>query len=458
MNRNLEFFFFYNENKKLRNDIFEIKDPLEIDGKIETIGSGSAYGFVSVIKLKDLNLNLVFKCTKDVFDPDANIFPDNNFYEFFVGTRMNTFKQFVPNFVHTFNHAFLSETLKRNIRIQNFDNNVAFVEGLQFQNLTFSEHVKMGCLLNHRSGFFMEMVPQAIEFYKIFYGLRKRFMDPEETLPENLNYTVFVLLFQVYAALFILRNHFTHYDLNTNNVMFITLEEPVDIQYNIGSGLGLEIGPRIIKIRTRIISVFIDYASAFVEPITDSDSKMGSKDFMDMACSIKECNEEEIGKRNCNLRKVGLRVMESESESESKSKSESKIHYKNPILKNESHDLRFLVDFLKYFEKDETFQSLLIFKKIKSIFNNINNPEWYVSKNVIGVPEQARVKGKIKTVQDFFEFLVLEIEPETSYSRDFFTSEPFIQLDIYDDLKTRFKTTMLRDSISVTDFFASYFL
>jgi hypothetical protein len=51
--------------------------------------------------------------------------------------------------------------------------------------------------------------------------------------PVDMEYNLFSSLFQIYAALYSLRNIMTHQDLHLKNVMIVTLPQKVNIVYTI---------------------------------------------------------------------------------------------------------------------------------------------------------------------------------------------------------------------------------
>jgi hypothetical protein len=135
-------------------------------------------------------------------------------------------------------------------------------------------------------------------------------------ITNNLLYVLFI----VYQALSSLSKTFTHYDLHCGNVL---LYEPVKgkyIQYNYHQTDG-----SIIKFYLPYIVKIIDYGRSFFD-----NGNLNSKKIYDKICTVNECNP------NCG-QKSGFSWLHPQAYLTISSSQ-----------KNESHDLRLLIDIHKY--------------------------------------------------------------------------------------------------------------
>ena len=109
LSENLMFFLNYNHPLEFKDEFIRkynnfVLDTTNIDSDLKKIGQVSANGFNSLIKVKNnFDKNFFYNVIKISNQSDS----DNNYYEFYAGKCINELKQFMPNFVYTFNHLFI---------------------------------------------------------------------------------------------------------------------------------------------------------------------------------------------------------------------------------------------------------------------------------------------------------------------------------------------------------------
>lgn len=418
-NENLDFFLNYNNstfnkeiNQKYNNFFYNLEESI-IYNEVKNIGAPSANSFNSKIKLKNKydsnNFDVILKLSRQLFT-------DNNYYEFYAGKCINLLKHYVPNFVYTFHHIFLTPELKYKLSesyglIEPRHEPIAFRDILElkkgsiFTNLEADPNniskISNGCIYNDRSAVLIENIPNNMTFEKILE-------DPDFILDKN--YNLFCILFQLYAALTILENNFTHYDLHTDNVLFIKLNAPIKIKYNIYD----------ITIQTQFIPIILDYGRAFVD-CTEFNTSILSSVFSEIACASSWCNLKKNNYPECSVGNYGINVTKDISNNYS-----NNSHFINFRRRNHSHDLRYVnILVSERFEHKEKIWTLDIYEKLAAILNITNNPEWFEQYNIstnsvgynlkYGVPEQNNqfnpmdphnTTNKIKTVVDMFNWLI----------------------------------------------------
>jgi hypothetical protein len=425
LNENLLYFLKYND-VTIRNNFlnkynnFILNKKENIIGEIKKIGAVSANGFNSLIILKnndDLkNFNVILKVSQKKYS-------DNNYYEYYAGNCINLLKQYVPNFVYTFKHSILSKNLKKEMLKKydsklNFENKEMFTSEQLFTNiknisdLTNNTNIESGCENNNRSGVLIDSVYNALSFNDLF--------DDVEFMT-RLDYNMFCILIQIYGALSIVKNNFTHYDLHTGNILFSKLDKPIKIIYN-------DDKHKQYIIYTKFIPVIIDYGRAYVNCKNISEN-IDSDNFINRAC-FSSCNE---SNPDCYLYPIGMPIYKDENKG-GVYDDNSNFAYINPRVNNKSHDLRFIYIIIRY-NKDKI---PLILDIYNNHFNKKNNPDWWDPiLNGDGVPEQTKDSVKIKTVSDFYNLLKNEYYETHFNKEEYKTNDILGTMNIYTDLKTK---------------------
>lgn len=444
---NLLFFLNYN-NIEFRNnflkkyDNFILTNTKNIEGDLRKIGANSANGFNTLIDFKN---NYDTNNFKGILKVSKQLSSDNNYYEFYAGKCINKFKEYIPNFVYTFQHLFLSDILKNDISNNYGSNNSYSNKEFFVGNLTYStinenlndiasdDKVKSGCSFNNRSGVIIDAVHNSLSWNDLFDTKKSDFI-------KNLDYNLFCILFQIYAALSTLSNNYTHYDLHPGNILYLYLTKPIKIIYN-------DKGQEYI-IYTKYIPVIIDYGRSYVN-CKNIPIEINSADFVNTACDLNECNMYPDGSKkilkNCDLSAKGI-IVEKQNNIFTDN---NDFFYINPRVRNRSHDLRFLNSLTKLPEVYLT--PLFVF--INDFFNDSLNPEWelkktrrgLIIKGYYGVKEfedNFNKSKSIKTVNDFFN-LLKDFYKRTNIFGNNYTDkihkvdDIYGTINIYTDLRTK---------------------
>lgn len=424
-NENLDFFLNYNTKKDAfleRYEKFFNKDLIQ--APIIRIGSPSANGFINLIKFKKGDTTF-----KTVLKTSVNLDADNNYYEFVVGNCINIIKEYVPNFLYTFLYATPTTGLKNNLKsnklfydVASFKANTTFKPRIHGNDLQTFANIGVGCEKNDQASILIEYVPDSL--------------NTEELLKDadfigDLDYNLYCLLFQIYAALAGLKNIYTHYDFHTGNVMMIKLPKKMRIEYtNFGTTL-----------YTRFIPIIIDYGRSHINCL-----KLGttifSRVFSEISCENPTCNKS--AQPLCDTLARGLVVQRDKTNYST----QDHFYSINLRLKNESHDLRFIHNFMKQFTP-----LLEIRKDYDKHFNVATNPEWFVMEKdgsidlTYGVKEAVSDYANskiIKTTTDVILWL-----KEYGNSKNFtykVTSDVYGSMTINTDIESKVKWSFVKSS------------
>lgn len=355
-NENLIFFFYYNSIRDITLDKYQKFSNLNLMmSPINPIGQGSANGFINLVKYGNLtdnhNFDAVIKTSRQT---DA----DNNFYEFNVGRCINIIKQYFPNFVYTFLYFNLSQSLKAVLepsgdeKRQPFTNLNYFKRNIQNLRVASAPYlinepeIESGCENNSRASVLIENIPNSINFSELLRN---------QQFNKDYNYNIFCILFQIYAALYSLREIYTHYDLHTENVMFISLKDPIQIIYNLNDEEYI--------LYTSFIPVIIDYGRSYVNCAKLDSTLISSEMFAEKACNTR-CN---VLNSMLNCKNTSLKI----EKYNGRWYDMANFYYINPRVKNESHDLRYIGILMSKI----TLCDLKI--KYSEKFNPTNNPDWH---------------------------------------------------------------------------------
>jgi hypothetical protein len=318
---------------------------------------------------------------------------DNNYYEFVVGNCINKIKEYFPNFLMSFNYLNISEDFKNFLKDQkeytNIDNFIknTNLKSIQHNELQNNTNIENGCVNNDKSSIFIEYIPNSVSFMDL---------SKITNFTSNLNVETYNILFQLYGTLNALRKVYTHYDLHTDNVMFVEVpdKKKIKIEYKLND--------KTYEIYTSFIPVILDYGRSFVDCLK-IDDVIYSKIFSEVACDNPKCNKCNLPK--CNTEDIGLKINRDKEENYSKQDNFYNINLRS---KNESSDLRYLHLFMK------ALNDSLIIKKEYNIYA-IKDKSW-LSRDKIGHVsvkfgvkenlENIRKTGQISNITDCFEWLV----------------------------------------------------
>lgn len=393
-NRNIDFFLNFNEVKEnILTNFSNFKNFDLIQDKIEKVSKGkngitNNIIFSKVIKENKEKINILLKTP-------ISLDSDNNYYEYVNGLCINKFKKYFPNFAYTFgygdiNPIFIDEIEKEpyeNIEPDFFRKNfTSFNDNDKEERIMGLININEGCKLNSQTSILTENIPNSKTLYSYI-------TNPEFIKPENINYNIFCVLFQIYIALSSLSDEFTHYDLHEYNVLISEYEKPIILNYKLRNGTD-------VTLCTKYIPVMIDYGRCYVNCLNYR-SIINSTNFLNTACYTKDCLDDGRTYSNCFL-KNGLYLRRKGEDNYDKYN--EWFHNITPHKKNKSYDLSLLNRFMTYFRSAKT----EIKGYYNSVFNQIKNPEWFKSDGSLrnGVIEQnvEFKENHIKTVYDCFYF------------------------------------------------------
>ena len=383
---NLDFFLNFNTVKDLyltKYENFINKDLIVLP--IKRIGSPSANGFINLINYKNLTDINTFKT---VLKTSVQLSSDNNYYEYVVGNCINIIKEFLPNFIYTFTFSNLNPNLKNSLSNNKiFNDLLSFKNGTDFKNkinhseLQNYDNIGNGCENNNRASVLIEYVPNGVSIDDLI---------KESEFLMDINYNIFCLLFQIYAALVALKDIYTHYDLHLGNIMIVKLPKKVKMVYK---------NLKVI-LYTKYIPVIIDYGRSHINCL-----KLGttifSRVFSEISCENPKCNS--LGDGSCDTRLKGLVIQKNKDNYSN----QDDFYNINLRLKNESFDLRFLHNFMLKFTT-----AVDIKANYNKRFNFIVNNEWLDKSDnkslTYGVKElssEYNLNGIIKTTSDALSWL-----------------------------------------------------
>jgi hypothetical protein len=373
INDNLDFFFNFN-NKK--NEIldqykkFVLSDPeIIIESELKNINKESFNSITSELKIKNKINNHNFDLILKFSDKQAN---SNLYYEYYAGQCINIVKEYVPNFVYTFQYFNLPTDIKNEIKssltttgkysnVNNITKNSEYLHQDKNQNILSIDKIDKGCRNNDKSFLVIEKVPNSFSLDEILEDV---------DFNEDLEYNMFSIIYQLYSALNIVKNNFTHYDLHHFNVIFIKLDNYIQINYKSVSNTSST--PIIRNIFTRFIPVIIDYGSVYVNCIEFPQSNILSSLFTEIACESNICNT--YPKNNypkCSLKEHGIKASRDEYNYFLDNREDQ---YKNIRIKSNTHDLRFL---LILTDKKSKIKDLYIIKELYNILHDAHGNRIY---------------------------------------------------------------------------------
>jgi len=244
------------ENKTV-NNFFDYFKNFKYMKTAQEIKRG-ANGIVIKIDYSRLNYNVSSIIKYPIYKERRRTKPDNLIYEYIVGKFfINKYINKLPCFLETYGFFFNRDLNPSSILLDNLLN-------LQIKNIDQSE---VPAILN-----------KACQ-YPSNYGIITQYINNSKTIDESVFDKIFWLfiihvLFQVYFALNLLNDSFTHYDLHTNNVLLFKPRDDKYIEYH------YYIEGEIISFKSFYLAKIIDYGrSAF----TCGDGRFGYRNARDFS-------------------------------------------------------------------------------------------------------------------------------------------------------------------------------
>lgn len=388
----------YDEYIKAHFDDFS--DLAQVDmPNVKKIGSVSANGFVLELPFvkNGFKAYTVLKCA-------LSESADNLFYEFLVGKYfINQYTKKLPCFVETYDlydfedeywHEFAYKSPKLavgELKIRRIKTTPTF------HKKDLDDDFEQSCLLNKRLCILIQHFNNVWPLYLWHHHF------------QEFNSDICSSLYQVFYALTMLKDKFTHYDLHGGNIL---LYKPFGKQMYIRMRYHYGDGKPTVEFKTEYVVKIIDYGRSFVNI-----DGVTTNEIMDKVCKLKSCDPM-CGKN------FGYDVIQGSKVEESNL---SAIGL-NPTKLNNSHDLRFV---------KETFT--------KNLLNAIL-PQEPVPKISVTYEHEFATRpaigngsiGDIKSVVDMHQYLVEHVmdhpiikqRNDTKYDSSWTEAAT---MDIYDD-------------------------
>lgn len=295
---------------------------------------------------------LIYKALNSI-DKSENWKYSNILYEFYVGKSINIIKEYLPNFVYTFGIDLAMCPYDPIVGDKLILNNIK----TDFDDFGLIEN---GCLFDKHNGLLTEYLSNSKTFLSML-------SDEEFMNLAYIDYNLFSTLFQLYAALYSLRDIYTHQDLHLKNVMIITLPNPLNIIYNIDDVEYILI--------TKYIPVIIDYSSNYI----NFDQQYNSCIYLNKACETRCNNPGYDGK--CNLIKHGLN--NSTPDSYDPSSKYGKRYGKSLFNLNRSIDIYFIGKLMYEYEEETKSQyipeDIPLNIRFRELFNKYTYNDWFIT-------------------------------------------------------------------------------
>lgn len=385
--------------------------------KVKPVGEPSNNGFVLELPYvkNGYTAYTILKSSRDAGS-------DNLYYEYLVGKLfINRYVRKVPVFLETYNlysykdeasHQDMIDAVRQNRPLDHFASYLHHLETdvTALQNINeFVPHIVDSCVKSNR-------VCLTIQHFDNVASIADQFSTHEKY--NNFKGDIYGVLFQVYFALELLKDSYTHYDLHAGNVL---LYKPFEGKKCILMRYHLKKANRyhpngqdkVIEFRTEYIPKIIDYGRNYFNNGTFS-----SRDIIQQVCSAKECAP-----------KCGDGVGYSVIQGSADGFDVSKFYWIDPTQRNASHDLRLL-----NWISNKVTGILGAHQDVKRMYRLTYNSN-------SGTPELQTAKDVhlLRNVSDVFEW-VCRIMPragafDKGFEKDKYGNgwETVATMDVYDD-------------------------
>jgi hypothetical protein len=342
---------------------------------IKRLGEPSTNGFVFEIPFKKHGYTS-YTVLKSATSPRS----DNLFYEYYVGkTFINKYLQKLPIFVETYDCYMYNSTL-----LMNTFNDVAkgkiTVKDTGITDLdTVITRIDHGDLtsLPEMKKLFEDSCEQPdticvlIQHFNNLISFKDSLGAPDTSIYKAIEHDVPYLFYQLYFALSVLGNKYTHYDLHHSNVV---LYKPYSGQKYIL--MRYHINGSIYEFPSEYIVKIIDYGRNYINNGTTTTNDIVSN----IICSTPKCAP------RCG-ETVGYDIIQGDAHSGIKGKSD--FYYINPVTPNASHDLRVFAN-----TREETISNVFHLPR-----NSIYNIDFHY-KDYYGTKEKMGDSSHIRSIHD----------------------------------------------------------
>lgn len=289
--------------------------------KVKRIGAPSVNGFIIEMPYTK-NGYTAYTALKS----SARATSDNLLYEYIVGKRfINKWNKILPVFLETYDlYEYVDETAYDEVKTATANKTLHQIDlstKLRKMNLDvvspqkvddFAHILDQACLKNKLACFTIQHFDNFESVYEHLTGSREKY--------KNVMGDIWPIMFQVYNALNVLRNFYTHYDLHTGNVMLYKPfpgKKCILMKYHVGN--------TIVEFKTEYIPKIIDYGRNYFKQ-----DGISTRDLMNLVCASNSC-QPKCGE------KVGMKVIVGSTNGTNA----SDFYWIDPSKRNMSHDLRF---------------------------------------------------------------------------------------------------------------------
>lgn len=385
--------------------------------KIKRIGNPSVNGFIIEIPFTKNGYTAY-----TVLKSSAKQTADNLFFEYLVGKRfVNKVNKIVPVFLETYDLYQYKDDASYDAVVNAVNTNTlqSIDLGAMLQRMNFNPenmNSKQLSIAASNSCTRNKQLCILIQHFDNFVSLGSQFKSQE--LYKEFRGDLFSVLFQVYFALNMFKDVYTHYDLHTNNVM---LYKPFEGKKCIL--MRYHLADKVYEFKTEYIPKIIDYGRNYFDDsiLNSGKNTLNSYQFIKNICYAPKCNPE-CGK-NFGYRFIrGSEAIDVDDmlEEEVEEYLES-ISWLDPTEPNESHDLRL---------------AAIIFDKL-----SINNKKVDILyRGNYGTPYEPSRYGddKIRNIMDMFAYLKKGVMPYYNKIGKYTTGwETVATLDVYDSTPYR---------------------
>ncbi len=284
--------------------------PYDIEPNKLIMGDGSNSFVIKVpFKRLDYVAYSVLKCAKIAKS-------DNLMYEYVVGKFfINNYIKKLPCFVETYNLYEINDNINLTEDTQiTYEQTIALLQNIQpiqFRLENIQEHFKDSCVKNKR----LCLEIQHFNQVKTLNYMMKHHYNEMKYDENN-------ILYQVYYALCVLGNKYTHYDIHTNNILLYVPYEGkqcILMRYHTGD--------KVLEFKTNYIAKIIDYGRNYFNNGTISTADI----INNYICNVPEC---EPNGSICGST-VGYSIIKGEN-------TPGDFYWINPTTPNISHDLKLI--------------------------------------------------------------------------------------------------------------------
>jgi len=246
---------------------------------VKTIGAASVNGFIKEIIYQRAKYK-----SYAILKSQRATTADALFYEYLAGMYMNTILTRFPNFVKTYGllkyhtETDLNKCMQTaNLTVQEFKKLLSPVENINLKNpdlasLTCNPTNHLNCLL-------IEHINQPKTIRDLMSIGNRPIVN--EIDRHTIQYEIMYILYQVYFALYCLRDNFTHFDLHSDNVLLYMPNNRGYIKYHYHTGRGK------FAFYSQYLPKIIDYGRSFYK----YDATNNSDQIYKQLCTTPQCNE-----------------------------------------------------------------------------------------------------------------------------------------------------------------------